>query len=265
MNSRSRITSILDAKSLDSSVTGLQSFSLSELIIDSELDFELPSNLRLGHLAEAVVSGLIKLSTNYKVLYENVQIIDGKQTIGEVDFILEEVDSNQLLHLELAYKFYLYDPDISSVVLNNWIGPNRNDSLSQKLEKVKEKQFPLLNHDSAQSMFDQIEMEKVSQVLCLLVSLYLPYDYKGSFRPAYANAIKGYYLSSEKLYSFDHTAKWYYLPSKLEWGIDPSQNNTWFRYNEIKQKLNESIQQKQAPLCWMKNRDTFESFFITWW
>ena len=265
MNSRSRITSILDAKSLDSSVTGLQSFSLSELIIDSELDFELPSNLRLGHLAEAVVSGLIKLSTNYKVLYENVQIIDGKQTIGEVDFILEEVDSNQLLHLELAYKFYLYNPDISSVVLNNWIGPNRNDSLSQKLEKVKEKQFPLLNHDSAKFQFSDIDLGKVSQSLCLLVLLFIPYNYKGEFSPAYANAIKGYYLNIEKFKNFDHSENSYYLPPKLQWGMDPSEHQTWSIYNAIEQKVTDCIAQKQAPLCWMKNRDTFESFFITWW
>jgi hypothetical protein len=35
--------------------------------------------------------------------------------------------------MELAYKFYLFDPSISSEPINNWIG-NRNDSLQEKLE-----------------------------------------------------------------------------------------------------------------------------------
>jgi hypothetical protein len=35
--------------------------------------------------------------------------------------------------MELAYKFYLFDPSISSEPINNWIGPNRN-SLQEKLE-----------------------------------------------------------------------------------------------------------------------------------
>ena len=147
MNTKSRITSILKAMSLDYSVTGLEAFSLFELALVPDLDFQLPTNLRLGHLAEVVVSGLIKLSTNYNVIYENIQLLEDKKTIGEIDFIIVENNTNKLVHMELAYKFYLYDPEISSDPLNNWINPNRNDSLIEKLGKVKRKQFSLLYHD----------------------------------------------------------------------------------------------------------------------
>ena len=63
MNTKSRITSILKARSLDSSITGLQTFNLSELKLVSDLDFQLPTNIRLGHLAEKIVSELIKSSS----------------------------------------------------------------------------------------------------------------------------------------------------------------------------------------------------------
>jgi hypothetical protein len=146
MRTKSRIVSILKANSLDYSITGLHAFNLSELSLATDLEFQLPTNIRLGHLAERIVSELIKSSSNYKVLYENIQVIEDKNTIGEIDFIIEEILTKRVIHIELAYKFYLFDPSISSEPINNWIGPNRNDSLKEKLDKLKNKQFPLLYH-----------------------------------------------------------------------------------------------------------------------
>lgn len=265
MKTKSRIASILKANTLDFSITGLQTFSLSELNLVTELDFQLPTNLRLGHLAEIIVSELIKSSTNYKVLYENVQLIEDKKTIGEIDFIIKNKNTRQLIHMELAYKFYLFDPKNSSEPINNWIGPNRNDSLKEKLEKVKNKQFPLLYHNSAKSKFNEIEIGEASQALCLLVSLFIPYEYRGSFSSIYEKAIKGYYLNIEKFISFDHSEKNYYLPSKKEWGMTPSENENWTDFNGIEKYINTSIKEKQAPLCWQKYKDSYLAFFIVWW
>lgn len=265
MKTKSRIASILKANSLDFSITGLQTFSLSELNLVSDLDFQLPTNLRLGHLAEIVVSELIKSSTNYKVLYENIQLIEDKKTIGEIDFIITEKNTNRLIHMELAYKFYLYDPEISSESINNWIGPNRNDSLKEKLEKVKNKQFPLLHHQAAQSQFDQIEIQNIDQKLCLLISLFIPYQYKADFSTVYQKAIKGYYLNMEVFNRLDHSQKAYYLPQKNEWGIDPSENEIWINFDTINGQITKSIQEKQALLCWQKYKDSYLVFFIVWW
>jgi hypothetical protein len=76
MKTKSRIASIVKANSLDFSITGLQTFDLSALNLVTDLEFQLPTNVRLGHLVEKIVSELIKSSTNYKVLYENTQIIE---------------------------------------------------------------------------------------------------------------------------------------------------------------------------------------------
>lgn len=265
MNSKSRITSILRTKSLDSSITGLQTFDLSDLDLVSDFDFALPTNIRLGHLAEKVVSELIKSSTNFNVLYENIQLIENKKTIGEIDFIIEEVKTGQIIHLELAYKFYLFDPSLSSEPINNWIGPNRNDSLKEKLEKLKGKQFPLLYHPCAQSAFDKIEIAKVSQTLCLLTSLFIPYEFKGNFAPGYAKAIKGYYLNFETFKSLDNTSKSYHIPTKKEWGINPSENENWIEFSGIEKHIRTSMKEEQAPLCWQKQGNTFLEFFIVWW
>jgi len=265
MKTKSRIVSILKANSLDYSITGLQTFNLSELSLATDLEFELPTNIRLGHLAERIVSELIKSSSNYKVLYENVQVIEDKNTIGEIDFIIEEIITKQVIHMELAYKFYLFDPSISSEPINNWIGPNRNDSLKEKLDKLKNKQFPLLYHNCAKSKLNNIEIEGASQALCLLISLFIPYEYKESFSPIYEKAIKGYYLDLETFTNIDNSAKAYYLPSKKEWGMDPSENEIWSDFNGVEGFINTSIKEKQAPLCWQKYNNSYLAFFIVWW
>ena len=265
MNTKSRIASILKANSLDFSITGFQTFNLSELNLPTDLEFQLPTNLRLGHLAEIIVSELIKSSTNYKVLYENAQVIEDKKTVGEIDFIIEDIDTKQVIHMELAYKFYLFDPSISSEPINNWIGPNRNDSLIEKLEKLKRKQFPLLYHKVARSRLSKIEIDEASQALCFLVSLFVPYEYEASFSPGYKKAIKGYYLSFKTFISLDNSAKTYYIPSKKEWGMDPAENKIWTDFNGVEKHISTSIKEKQAPLCWQKDKDSYLAIFIVWW
>ncbi|MEZ7500772.1 DUF1853 family protein [Flavobacterium sp. Arc3] len=265
MKTKSRITSILKASSLDSSITGIQTFDLSSLNRTTDLEFQLPTNVRLGHLVEKIVSELIKSSTNYKVRYENIQIIEDKKTIGEIDFIIEDENTEKLIHLELAYKFYVFDPSISAEPINNWIGPNRNDSLKEKLEKLKTKQFPLLYHNCTKSSFDTLAIDTISQAICLLVSLFIPYQYKGTFSPIYAKAIKGYYVNLGSFINLDNPEKNYYIPSKKEWGMDPSENEIWNHFNEIKKYIHTSIKEKQAPLCWQKHKDSYLEFFIVWW
>lgn len=265
MEIKSRIASILKADHLDFSVTGLQVFDLSELNLINDLDFKLPSNIRLGHLVEKIVSELIKSSVNYNVLQENIQIIQDKKTIGEIDFIIENTKTSELMHLELAYKFYLFDPNISANPMHNWIGPNRNDSLKEKLKKLKHKQFPLLYHNAAKSRLNSLKIDEISQALCLLVSLFIPYEYKANFSPIYKNAIKGYYIKHKTFISIDDPKKTYYLPSKKEWGITPSENKNWTSFSGIEQYVDISIKEKQAPLCWQKHNNSFSAFFIVWW
>jgi hypothetical protein len=265
MKRKTRIASILKANSLDFSITGIPTFNLSALHLLSTLDFELPTNIRLGHLAERIVSKLIESSTNYQVIYENIQVIENKTTIGEIDFIIEEIKTKQLTHVELAYKFYLFDPSISSLPLNNWIGPNRNDSLKDKLEKLKRKQFPLLHHNSSKAAFKEIDINQVDQALCLLVSLFVPYESKTNFNPSYEKAIKGYYLNLDTFIGIHNSAKTYSLPIKKEWGMDPSENENWLPFNTVENFINICMEEKQAPLVWQKHKDSYIAFFIVWW
>ena len=265
MNNKSRITSILHTPTLDSSVTGLPTFDLSELDLGTDLDFPIPTDVRLGHVAESIVSNLIKSSTNYEVLYEHMQLIENNTTIGEIDFILSNRNTKRVIHVELGYKFFLFDPSISSDIVHNWIGPNRNDSLKEKLDKVKNKQFPLLYHSAFAAKLDKVPLEDITQKLCLLVSFFVPYAYENQLPSAYQQAIKGYYLTGTHFFSLDHSEKAYYIPQKLAWGIDPAEHTNWQTFLQIEAHINKSMAEKRALLCWQKHQDAYASFFIVWW
>lgn len=265
MNTKARIASLFKAPILDSEITGFESFRLSDLEIESELDFDLPNNLRLGHLVEKTVAQCIQASTNYRLLHESIQLIQEKQTLGEIDFILEEVKSRKIIHMELAYKFYLYDPSISDNPIQNWIGPNRNDSLHLKLKKLKEKQFPLLHHKVLESQLGGLASSEITQALCFMASLYLPYQKKVELDSSYQKAVKGYYLSYDEFQRLHHSGSVYYLPTKKEWGIDPSENQNWLKNQEIEADLTMSISDKRSRMVWQKEEDVYHTFFVVWW
>lgn len=265
MDNKSRILSILNTPSLDPSITGLPSFNLSELVLNDNIDFQLPTNLRLGHVAENVVSELIHRSENYNMLKENVQLINDKKTIGELDFIIQNMHTDEIFHMEMAYKFYLLDPNHSMNQKNNWIGPNKNDSLTQKLWKTKQKQFPLLYSECAKDKLVDLPIEKIRQVLCLLVSLFVPYEYIREIESVYKKAIVGYYLNYSDFISINNRNKYYFIPPKTSWGIDPSVNNSWTSIHHIDSEIVQSLEQRQSLLVWQKEGQIFTQFFIVWW
>lgn len=265
MKTKSRIASILTSTSLDASITGFEKFDLAKLALESELEFPVPTNVRLGHLAERVVSKLIKASTNFNVVYENVQLVKDQRTIGEIDFILEEVETERLIHMELAYKFYLFDPSISSEPVQNWIGPNRKDSLIAKLDKLERKQFPLLHHHCAKLALSMVDTVNVSQALCLLASLFVPFGSKVNLSPDYSKAIKGEYLNFKTFLGLDHAGKLYAIPDKKEWGMQPGENEVWMDSEAALRVIEASIKEKQAPLCWKKQEGSYSEFFVVWW
>jgi hypothetical protein len=265
MESKPRIQSILETKSLDCSSFGIEPFHLSDLVLPTIPNIDITENIRLGHRVEKIVSNLIEASTNYKIHYENLQIKEGNKTIGEIDFIIEEIQTKLLIHLELAYKFYLFDPSLSTTQFDNWIGPNRNDSLKEKVEKLRDKQFPLLHNPQTKALVTDIDTDAIRQQLCLLSSLYVPYQSKVQLEPKYQKAVKGYFLEFNLFKTLEYKDKSFYIPAKKDWGINPESNKVWYTFQEIENYLNTSIVENQSVLCWQKNKDTYAEYFIVWW
>lgn len=91
---------------------------------------------KLGWYAEELMTFFFSNYPDYNLLGHNIQLFDGNTTKGEIDFILEDVQTNKIIQIELATKFYLhYNLDNSTV----FIGPNASDNFDRK-------HHHLLNH-----------------------------------------------------------------------------------------------------------------------
>lgn len=102
---------------------------------------------RLGLRFEALVSfWLSSISPNYTLLAQNIQLHEipantQSRTIGEIDFIIEDRHSGDIIHLEVAVKFYLGTAPFDDPY--RWFGTNLNDQLGRKIEHLKQHQTQL--------------------------------------------------------------------------------------------------------------------------
>lgn len=102
-----------------------------------------PSPNRLGFHFEGLLSFWLEdgyaLGLHcYETLASNVQLYNGKQTIGELDLILYNHNEKLIEHWELAIKFYMGSYPFAP---QNWVGINSNDNLERKMTYMQNKQF----------------------------------------------------------------------------------------------------------------------------
>ncbi|MEB3754856.1 DUF1853 family protein [Acinetobacter sp. MD2(2019)] len=100
----------------------------------------------------------------YQLLRHSLQKIDGAKTLGELDFLLFNTDTQQVEHWEVALKFYLAEQQYQ---LKAWYGLNRDDTLNKKLQHFTQKQF----------QFDHALEHTIQQKFAVLKGqLYLPIE-----------------------------------------------------------------------------------------
>jgi len=144
-NLQTQFMGFIQTPSLFNQLNGLKQFHLdNNEIVDFDFKkLDIIENLTLGKRVERFFEFYINQSKNYELVKNNIQIIHNKHTLGELDFIIYDKTAQKYLHIEHIYKFYLYDDGIVNEI-DRYIGPNRNDTFDKKLEKLKNKQLPLL-------------------------------------------------------------------------------------------------------------------------
>lgn len=217
----------------------------------------------LGHLVELFAFFEFDANESYKLMASNLQINDEERTLGEIDAIIKT--NEQRIHLEVAYKFYLYDDTKDSSGLTNWIGPNRKDSLVQKFSKIKRKQFPLVYNYLTQKALKDLNIEPPeTQKVNFKGQLFLPYDKKIAVNPLNHYCVKGYYYRPEQI--IERVDSKFYIPHKLEWLSEPHTNVDWVDFARFNKKLNELLSDKRSPMCWIKSqKGEIEKCFVVWW
>jgi hypothetical protein len=242
----------------------LQQFKL-ELKNTSQFNGNIVKNQRLGKRVENFLSHQLKQHNSIKILVENVQIQNNKITLGEIDCILTQ--NNKPIHLEVIYKFYLYDASVGKTELEHWIGPNRKDSLVTKLNKLKDKQLPLLYNPFTEPLLKKLDLETefIQQQVLFKAQLFIPYQTKKvEFKLLNNKCVKGFYIHFNELQQFN-TCK-FHIPTKINWLQEVQTQTKWQSFEPFLQKIEVLINQKTAPLCWIKNASgETEKFFIVWW
>jgi hypothetical protein len=95
---------------------------------------------RLGRRFESLLTALFEQSECAKLLGHGIVVKDQKQTIGELDYLLELPD--RILHLEVAIKFYagIGTADDRGKT-HAWIGPSCQDRLDLKIHHLRTHQL----------------------------------------------------------------------------------------------------------------------------
>lgn len=283
MNHRRHIEGFLATKTIlyTPIIMGVEQFEwephiFSEAFINRISDLEIPEKLMLGKRAERYFSALVNQSSDYDMLAENVQVISEKQTFGEFDFFVRRKsetaagshEPSQILHVELVYKFYLFDPSIEGTEFQKWIGPNKGDRLDFKLEKLEKHQFPLLFNEAASNTLDalNIDPKEVVQHVFFLGNLFVPNGVEVPFDEVNEACVEGTWQRLDEWENADIPGDLYAIPTKNEWFLRELDHVTWLSFEEAQATIQSHHQRQKSPLVWKKNADEIQSrSFVVWW
>lgn len=237
----------------------------------AEEEVSVAENVVFGKKMESFFSHAIYKSERYEMLAENVQIISDKVTLGELDFLLRDKETEQLIHVELACKFYLYDERRAGQnEYSAWVGPNQNDFLDRKIEKLKTKQLPLLHHPECRKwLVSELNITDTAQIIQQVyfpANLYLPFgktDIPGNIN---TEAIKGFWLRPDVLKTRDFKSSKFFLTTKTDWLLEPTENTDWQSLDDTLNQVEQMHQRKKSPMVWIKSPEgRFRKAFVVWW
>lgn len=220
--------------------------------------------IRLGQLAEQFVFNQLEHTRHCEILAENVQIQKEKQTLGELDALLTL--NSELIHLEIVYKFYLYDAALGRLEIERWIGPNRNDSLAEKVNKLKTRQLPLLYAADSESTLNELHLnvKSIKQYVLFKAQLFVPYQESVVFEYLNEDCVCGFYIHTTQLEYFNTCQ--FFIPEKLDWFLEPTYFVDWLDYDEFRKRTEEFLNQFKSPLIWIKKSDDkVLKCFLVWW
>lgn len=244
-------------------VFGLEQFCLDEQ--STKITIGIDENQRLGKYVEALVFYQLQQQKNVELLAQNVQIQREKLTLGELDGLVKIGD--ELIHLEIIYKFYLYDNSVGTSEIEHLIGPNRKDSLVEKLNKLKQKQLPLLYSTECKNFISTLDLDvaNIKQQVCFKAQLYVPYNQiEIEFELLNTKAIDGYYINQNEMRLFTNCK--FFIPTKKDWLIKPHQFVSWIVFDDFKVIAKNYFQEKYSPLCWIKKPNgLIDKAFLVWW
>ena len=176
---------------------------------------------RLGNYFETLWAFALDLHPRYRLVERNLQIVDGPNTLGEMDFIVFDEQSGRYAHWELAVKFYLGVGDTLKYAA--WQGPGKQDRLDIKVDHLLSRQIALSNHPVARAMLRERGIEIEDSGIILKGRLFYPLQRQDDdSAPVFSNPghLKGVWLTRSELFSrYDRAARFMPL-NRFGWMAD---------------------------------------------
>jgi hypothetical protein len=241
----------------------IHQFELPSLLVKVAITID--EKMRLGRYVERFVSFQLAQFPEYTIISENLQIQKNKITLGELDCLLTM--NSQAIHLEISYKFYLYDATVGDNEIAHFIGPNRKDSLLEKLTKLQQKQLPMLYSEACATYLKNLALEakEMRQYVCFKAQLFVPFSNRNlQLKEINQACIVGFYANSKEIQQFS-TSK-FFIPIKKDWLMPPFESVHWLTFDQFICATKEFLSREFSPLCWLKKPNgEIEKFFFVWW
>ncbi len=130
---------------------------------------------RLGFYFEKLWHFFFLDHRNFEVLLAHYQVNDGKQTLGEFDFVVRDVKSGRITHYEVAVKFYL-GYQLNKYSNKYWYGANANDRLDIKLNHMLDHQSKLSALPCTKQLLNDLNINIDDARIILKGRLYLAHN-----------------------------------------------------------------------------------------
>lgn len=177
---------------------------------------------RLGYYFEDLVAYWLKFKLCDGYFAAHVKVSASNRDLGEFDFLFFENNSCQ--HWETAVKFYLCWGDKEGKV--TWYGPNANDTLEKKLNKLLSHQVRLSDLPESEKALSDIGIDatKISAHIFLKGYLFYPL---GQMSPSVGSNVGGCSISST------HLKGWWSTVDKFNTRILASFSDKSLRWQQL--------------------------------
>lgn len=120
---------------------------------------------RLGLYFESLWHFLLARDPELELVAHNLPVRDAGRTIGEFDCLYYCYRRQAHVHLELAVKFYLQRTGSDGSQWADWVGPNREDRLDRKLDRLLGHQLRLGEHPAARRSLAEFGITRLEREL----------------------------------------------------------------------------------------------------
>jgi len=211
-------------------------------------------NPRLGYYFESLVEFWLRHTKASESVVAHLAVRNEQRTVGEFDFLWLDSARQIIRHWEVAVKFYVHYQKGDGRVL--WYGPNPQDRLDIKLQRLLGHQLLLSQRSEAQAALRQAGL-LLPVVPSLFLKGYLFYPSHSHWREPpqdsalSPNHLRGWwtYLDVFDIPNAHEDRRWLFLP-RLRWlapAICAEPEQALMSFNELHSFCLDLLRRKQRP------------------